>query len=89
MARKIITNNLTILALLINFIITSLLFLSSPELLLLLLLLFHNLYVIVITIIGLYNKVYRQSLGPIYLFIYLFIFSVNKFLSTTVNNNFL
>ena len=85
MARKIITNNLTILALLINFIITSLLFLSSPELLLLLLLLFHNLYVIVITIIGLYNKVYRQSLGSIYLFI----FSVNKFLSTTVNNNFL
>ena len=51
MTRKVITNNLIILAFLVNFIITSLLFLSSPLLLLLLLLLqlFYDHYAITIT----------------------------------------
>ena len=53
MTRNITTNNLIILAFLIEFIATLLLFLSSP---LFLLLLFYDHYVI-ITIIGLYEKV--------------------------------
>ena len=52
MTRNVTTNNLIILAFLIEFIATSL-FLSSP---LFLLLLFYDHYVI-ITIIGLYEKV--------------------------------